>query len=156
MKTTVLNPFTIDPDVHSLSHGHSNSEPSLTVQADAAAADINNIVKQFGLTGGLPYGNLQPVYDDFSEYPTDYHSALNFILEADSKFMEFPAQVRSRFNNDPGNFITALNDPDQRSLFEELGFVPPKPVESPPGSEEPVKQPKGVSEPPAAPAQSPT
>lgn len=156
MKISVLNPFTLDPDAHSLSHGYENKEPSLTVQADAAAADINNIVKQFGLTGGLPYGNLQPIYDDFSEYPTDYHTALNFVLEADSKFMEFPADVRSRFDNDPGNFITALNDVNQRPLFEELGFIPAKPVESPLGSDTPVQQPKGVSEPSPAPAQSPT
>lgn len=114
MKTTVLNPFTIDPDAHSLAHGSFNDSPSLTVQSDKDASDINNIVRQFGLTGGLPYGKLTPFFDDVSEFPTDYHSAMNFVLEAQEGFMSYPAEVRSRFDNDPGNFIAALNDPNQQ------------------------------------------
>lgn len=155
MKIQVLNPFTLDPDAHSLDHGTFNDSPSLTVQADAAASDINNIVKQFGVTGMLPYGRDKPIFDDFTEFPTDYHTALNFVLEADSTFMEFPANIRSRFNNDAGNFLKGLSDPSQRPLFEELGLVP-RVQESPLGSEPEPKQPKGVSEPPEAPAQSST
>lgn len=151
MTTKVLNPFTIDAEKHSLAHGHSNDEPSMTVQADSEAADINNIVKKFGVTGMLPYGDLQPVYDDFTQFPTDYHEAMNIVRSADSAFMDLPANVRASFNNDAGLFLNAVTDPSQYERFRDLGLVPPKPVESPPpgGSEPPVQQPKGASSSPA-------
>lgn len=149
MATTVLNPFTIDPDKHSLSHGIAFKDASRAVQADAEAADINNIVKKFGVTGMIPYGDLQPIYDDFTDMPTDYHTALNLIRDADSAFMEMPAEIRSAFNNDPGNFLNAIYDPDQSDRLRDLGLIPPS-VESPPsgGSEAPMQQPKGASNPP--------
>lgn len=150
MKTIVLNPFTLDPDAHSLAHGLSCPEPTLTTQADAASADINNIVKQFGVTGSLPYGGATPFYDDVSEFPTDYHSALNFVMEAQETFLEYPADIRARFDNDPGLFLNSFNDPSKRELLEELGFVLSKSNESPSGSEDSIKQPKGASEPAAA------
>lgn len=146
MSVIVLSPFTIDPDKHAAKHAIIFKDKSLTVQADAEAADINNIVRNFGLTGGLPYGNLQPIYDDFSQMPTDYHTALSFIREADSAFLELPAQVRSRFDNDPGVFLNSLSDPSKRPLFEELGLVPPLPVDAAPGQsaqpEPPPAEPK--------------
>ena len=132
MSIIVLNPFTLDADKHSDKFGLACKDPSLTVQADAEAADINNIVRNFGIHGGLPYGDLRPVYDDFTHYPTDYHAALNFVRAADTSFMEFPAEFRSKFDNDPGAFLAALSDPDKRPIFEEAGLVPPIPVDAVP------------------------
>lgn len=139
MTVIVLNPFTIDPDKHSDKYGLACKDKSLTVQADAEAADINNIVRNFGLTGGLPYGNLQPVYDDFSNLPTDYHTALNIIRDADERFMEFPAEIRSKFDNDAGVFLDSLSDPSMRHVFEEVGLVPPLPKDAGP---QPSSQPQ--------------
>lgn len=151
MSVTVLNPFTIDADKHSKAHGLKFDDPSLTVQADAEQADINTIVRKFGVTGMLPYGNLQPVYDDFTDYPTDYHTAMNLIRGADSAFMDLPAEVRSAFNNDAGLFLDAVQDPSQYDRLSSLGLVPPKSEESPAaaGSESPTQQPKGASSSPA-------
>lgn len=145
-KVAVLNPFTINPEEHSLAHGIAFDDPSLTVQADAEQADINNIVKRFGVTGMLPYGSLQPIYDDLTAYPTDYHTALNLIKSADNAFMDMPANIRSRFDNDAGQFLAAIEDPNQHDVLRDLGLIPPS-VESPDlsGSESPTKQPKGAS-----------
>lgn len=149
MSIKSLNPFTIDPDAHSLAHGLECTDPSLTVQADADAADINNIVKKFGVTGSLPYGELQPIYDDFTAYPTDYHTALNLVRDADNAFMEMPAEIRSAFDNDPGNFLNAIYDPSHHDRLRKLGLIPPS-AESlaPASSEAPTNQPKGDSTPP--------
>lgn len=125
MKVTVLNPFTLDPDVHSLDHGIKFDDPSLTVQADAEQADINYIVKQFGVTGGLPYGKAQPFYDDVTDFPVDYHSAMNHIRQADELFLELPATVRAEFDNDAGNFLNALSDPSKADRLRELGVLLP-------------------------------
>lgn len=122
-KIIVLSPFTIDPDNHSLSHGLAFEDDSLTVQSDAEDADINNIVARFGLTQELPYGVQVPVYDDFTNYPTDYHAAQNFIIEANNIFMEYPAHIRSRFDNDAGKFLDFVSNSENRDEAIKLGFI---------------------------------
>lgn len=128
-KPIVLNPFTIDLDSHSSSHGSVNNEPSLTVQADVEQSDINNIVRQFGITHELPYGVAVPTFDDFSDAPNDYHQAMNFIREANSTFMEFPAELRARFDNDAGSFLDFVNEPSNYDEAISLGLVPPKDIQ---------------------------
>lgn len=124
MKILVLNPFNLD-DSHSSAHSISFPEPSLTVQADAEQSDINYIVRQFGLTHELPYGQAVPEYADYSDIPNDYHAARNFILDADNAFMLLPAEQRSHFDNDAGRFLDFVADPANRTQAEKLGFVPP-------------------------------
>lgn len=128
MKTNVLvrNPFTIDPDAHSLASGLECKDPSLTVQSDKDQADINNIVKQFGLTRSLPYGEQQPTYDDFTSFPYDYHDAMNTLREADNAFMELPATLRTRFHNDAGEFLDFLADGSNYEEAVRLGLLLPK------------------------------
>lgn len=131
MKTIVLNPFTIDPDVHSSEHKLDGFEPTLTVQADKEQSDINYIVKQFGLTQSLPYGMAVPEYADYSDIPNDYHAAMNFIRDSDDGFMQLDASVRSRFDNDPGAFLDFINDPANQDEAIKLGVAfdtrPPEP-----------------------------
>lgn len=128
MKTTVLNPFIIDPDSHAIAHGISFDDPSLTVQADVQQSDINYIVKQYGLTQSLPYGEAVPVYADYSDIPNDYHAALNYIKDSEEAFLTMPAESRSRFKNDPGLFLDFVSDPANYDEAADLGFVPPKPI----------------------------
>lgn len=122
-KFQILNPFTLDSDAHALFHGLKCEDESLTKQADAQQADINYIVAQFGLTQELPYGNEVPEFADYSDYPTDYHSAINFVKDADNLFMQYPADVRTRFKNDAGLFLDFLTNPDNRDEATKLGFI---------------------------------
>lgn len=144
MKVIVRNPFTLDPDIHSLSSALECKDPSLTIQADAEQADINYIVRQFGVTGGLPYGKDQPFYDDVTDFPIDYHSALNHIRQADDLFMELPADVRTAFDNDAGKFLKSLSDPDQADNLRKLGvFLPASAAPAPsPMPDSPTAVPK--------------
>lgn len=141
----VLNPFKLDPDAHSDAHGLFCPEPTLTVQADKESSDINNIVKQFGLTQMLPYGNSVPEYTDFTDAPMDFHSAQNFIIEARSEFMKYPAHIRAAFDNDPGVFLQSLEDPTKAQLFQDLGLSLPKDAAPPPSDfqEPPTAEPEG-------------
>lgn len=122
-KIIVLNPFTIDLDSHAKLHGIEFNDVSMTVQSDARQADINFIVEQFGLTQQLPYGLSVPQYDDYSDAPNDFHSAMNYIKDSENLFMQYPADIRSRFNNDPGQFLDFISNPDNRSEAISLGFV---------------------------------
>lgn len=128
-KVLVLNPFNIDLAAHSNEHAISYFEPTLTVQSDAVEADINYIVRQFGITHELPYGRQVPEFTDYSDIPNDYHAAQNFIKAADDTFMTMEASVRSEFNNDAGRFLDFVSDPANYDRASALGLVPPKAVE---------------------------
>lgn len=130
MKILVLNPFTLDPDSHSISHGTINDQDSLTVQADAESSDINFIVKQFGVTGMLPYGRHQPFYDDVSDIPNDYRTALDLVRQADNEFLQLSSGLRDRFGNNPQSFFDFIHDSSNRDEAISLGLIPaPSPSE---------------------------
>jgi phage internal scaffolding protein len=68
------------------------------------------MMKRFGVTGKLPENPRVPQYGDFSEI-TDYRSAIEAIRNADEKFMEFPADVRALFENNPQNVLDFVANP---------------------------------------------
>lgn len=125
MKTQhiALNPFTLDAKAHSKSFALVCPEPTLTVQSDAQQSDINYIVNQFINTGELPYGLAVPEYADYSDIPNDYQAALNFVNDANNTFMEYPANIRAEFDNDPAKFLDFVRDPANRERAISFGFI---------------------------------
>lgn len=105
---------------------------SLTVQSAKDDADINVLVRRFGVTGSMPRPNMQPFYGDFSGV-TDYQTALNQVMEADAAFEQLPAELRSRFHNDPGELWAYLHDPElDKDEARKLGLLEPeKPAPAP-------------------------
>lgn len=129
-KSIVLRGFNnYDTDSASLSSGSTNVEPSLAVQSELQDTDINYIVRQFGITGALPNGDIRmPSYGDFTTQVTDYQSALNLLLDADESFMSLSADVRKRFDNSPAKLLDFLNDSDNMDEAVKLGLVNGKPA----------------------------
>lgn len=80
------------------------SGESLTVQSMSEDADINVMMKRFGVTGHLPENPRVPTYGDFSGV-SDYRSALHSVMAAQDAFSEFPAEVRAKFDNDPQRLL---------------------------------------------------
>ena len=72
----------------------------------------------------MPSNVRTPQYGDFIE-ATDYHTALNAVRAADAAFMELPADIRTRFNNDAGAFVDFVSDDSNRAEAEKLGLVLP-------------------------------
>lgn len=132
-------PYNYDVDKVSDETGLSCPEPTLAQQNFKDETDINYIVRQFGLTGELPGKPLSPQYGDFTGV-LDYHSAVNAVLAAQDDFMELPAQLRSRFNNDPAELIDFLSNEENREEATKLGLVAAKPISEP--SETPSVEPK--------------
>lgn len=95
---------------------------SLAVQSARDEVDINTITRRFGLTGELPEGVRAPVFGDFTEV-TDYRTALHSIMEAEASFMAMPAEVRSRFGNDPAAFVDFCSTPGNEDELKRLGLV---------------------------------
>lgn len=105
---------------------------SLTVQSDAIDADINTIVKRFGITGELP-SNLEYVTNvDLTEAPDTFMGAMEVLQRAQEQFMAMPANVRAEFNNDPGRFMDFVSDRGNLDRMRELGLAVPKEEEPAP------------------------
>lgn len=120
-----------DVDAESLATGLTCEDPSLAVQSEKDDADINVIVKRFGITGHLPQGMVPPSFQDFTEV-FDFRSAIEAVREAEGKFMQLPADVRSRFRNDPQEFVAFCSEltPDGSALknleeMRKLGLAVP-------------------------------
>lgn len=99
------------------------NEPSMTEQHFKDECDINNIVKSFQATGVLPQGNREPLFADFSEFPTDLQSSQQYFDDAAARFMELPATLRREFDNDPVKLLAFLQDENNRDRAIQLGLV---------------------------------
>lgn len=107
-------------------------EPSLTQQHFAKDADLNEIVRRFGIKdGSLPgfevLGSLDPrLFGDFSE-EVDLRTALDIANAAESAFAALPADLRTRFGNDPVSMFQFVNNPKNLDEAVKLGLLKKKP-----------------------------
>ena len=122
-------PYNYDRDAASIESGLACEEPSLTQQHFKDETDINNILRQFNITGLLPEAPLSPRYGDFTGI-VDYHTALNAVIAAEDDFMALPAHLRARFQNDPENLINFLNDESNKDEAIQLGLIDQKLIEN--------------------------
>nr|WAE43548.1 MAG: internal scaffolding protein [Microviridae sp.] len=121
-----------DPKPHSDAAGHSFDDPSLTDQSFVDEASIDQILAKYARTGILAERVDQPMFSDLVGVTSDYHTALNLVLEADEAFFALPAKIRSRFNNNPGELLSFLEDPKNLKEAFDLGLIetdpnPPSP-----------------------------
>src|SRR5262245_32664589 len=98
------SPYNYDMDLASLESGLECKDESLTQQQFAEESDINTIVERFGLSGELPSIVSLPSYGDFTGI-SDFQSAMNAVVAAEKSFMELPAKLRARFDNDPQKLL---------------------------------------------------
>lgn len=99
-------------------------DPSRTVQSQKEEADINTIVRNFGITGQLPQNVRVPTYGDFDGV-NDFQSAMHAIMQAEASFMAMPADVRERFANDPQVFLEFCSDSRNLDEMRKLGLAVP-------------------------------
>lgn len=126
MSIVLRAPFSdyYDPDQVSAETGLECLDLTRTKQADAEEADINTIVRKFGITGKLPEGVRAPTYADFDDV-FDFHTAQNAIIAAKDSFMRMPAAIRARFDNDPGAFVDFCSDPENVDELGKMGLLAP-------------------------------
>lgn len=123
--------------------------PRRVKQEFAAECDINNILKQYKLTGQIRHINekaAQGAYEDLPD-PIEFQDAMNLVLVSEASFATLPAHVRDRFGNDPTQFLSFLADPANQDEAIKLGLAkdnrpppdPPTPPPPPPPSPGPEK-----------------
>jgi len=119
--------YNYDRDLASDESGLVCEDESLTIQSAAEEANINTIVRRFGLTGQMPDQVAMPRSGDFTNVP-DFHTAMNLIRTTQEEFLRVPAHVRARFNNDPQAFMEFLEDDGNREEARKLGLLKDVPV----------------------------
>lgn len=131
MSIFLRSPFNYDRDLVSAESGLECLDKTLAQQQFLEDSDINTIVRRFNLTGQLPEGVRAPQYADF-EGVFDYQTAMNAIRQAQESFNAMPADVRSRFANDPHRFVAFCSDPANLDEARRLGLAMPSPVKQSP------------------------
>jgi len=94
--------------------------PVITQQHFADEVDIKTIVARFGLTGVLPQRVAEGVYGDFSGI-SDYESAVATIARTQERFMTLPAELREKFENDPGELVRFAASHSEAELADFFG-----------------------------------
>lgn len=130
--------------------------PSRTKQSFADECDINKIIKGYDRNGLISHLNEQmPQYMDLVHdgivggAALDYHEALTLVRNAEALFSELPAELRNKFRNDPAEFLSFVDNPENQDELVELGLAsrqelntraeqePAKPAEGQQVSQEP-------------------
>lgn len=109
-------------------------DKSRTQQQFAADADINVIMKKYEKTGfPVIQEDKKLVYGDFSNIKS-YEEAQMALVEANDAFMQLPARIRDKFDNDPGKLLAFVEDENNRDEAVKLGIIemPPQPEIKPP------------------------
>jgi phage internal scaffolding protein len=141
-KVFYRSPHNYDLDEASDAVAERNDLPSMTIQSQTEDADINVLMKRYGLTGHLPDNVRLPTYGDFHGV-YDYQTAMNAVVAADEAFMELPADIRKRFGNSPQLYMEFTTNPENMDEMRKLGIAKEVPVvvESPPMKVEVVNPP---------------
>lgn len=117
----------------------SKFEDTLAIQSGKEEADINVLVKRFGITGELPSNVRIPLQGQFA-VAGDFKTSMDLIREAEAGFMELPADVRARFHHNPGELVAFVSDDKNRAEAVALGIVveAPKAMRSVPAEPAPA------------------
>jgi hypothetical protein len=100
------------------------ADPSLTQQQFKDDSDINLIVDTFARTKTLPDSSwVDGPGVDLTGFTGDFHAMQNQLFAAANSFMQLPAALRSRFDNDPAKLMSFLHDDANRAEAVKLGLV---------------------------------
>lgn len=113
---------------------------NLTQQHLGPEADVNTIVRRFGVTRARPSGPAGGVYGDFSGID-DYDSALAAVERAQGGFLALPADIRERFGNDAGVYLEYVDGLTDEELERAFPARPPAPGTAPAPAPAPVGAP---------------
>lgn len=99
--------------------------PSRTKQQFVAECDINNILKQYKLTGQVRHISAKAAMGTYTDLPDpiDFQDAMNMVIRAEDSFATLPAHVRDRFGNSPEQFLMFMADPANQDEMVKLGLA---------------------------------
>lgn len=103
--------------------------------------DINRVMARFQNTGIVEHVAKRPPRFGNAIGLPDFHQAQQIVVEAREAFAALPAEVRKRFQNDPGSFADFATDPANLEDLRKWGLAhpletaePAEPAEAPGGA----------------------
>lgn len=102
--------------------------PSLTRQEFKDECDLGKVIARYASTLegkdalAKARGFIGGRFDDVSNVP-DYRTSLEQINQANETFAGLPAQVRTRFDNDPAIFLDFVDNPQNLDEMIKMGLV---------------------------------
>lgn len=118
-----------------------DAKDGMTKQSMKAETEINNILRKYVKSGTLTHLASNPgTYADVSEIG-DYRAALEQVRSAEAMFMNLPARVRTRFDNDAAAFLDFVLEPGHEAELKELGLWAEGKVPEPAKVPDPVVDP---------------
>jgi len=99
-----------------------NNDVSKTDGSFKKMCDAKEIVNKFRTTGLVTHvAKKQGTYADVSQVP-DLHQSMTVIKEAESEFMQLPAKIRKKFDNDMTKYYNFIMDPNNDEEAVKLGL----------------------------------
>lgn len=125
-----------------------NNLPSQTQKQWKNDVDVNKIMARYKKTGQITHlrNAAEGAYLDLTEIP-DLLTAKLQIQQAESTFLQMPASLRQKFNNQPENLISYLSNPSNHEEAIHLGLMVKR--------DEPNPKPNDANQPKAPEASSP-
>lgn len=110
------------------------------LQAGAEELEISYIMDKYKKTGVLPdLIAADPTYGDFSE-PLDFIKAHEIVSKATEQFEALDSHIRTRFQNDPAEFLRFATDEANVEEMRKMGLAKPLPEAAPaPAGGQPAK-----------------
>lgn len=107
--------------------------PSMAKQEFVSECDINNIIKEYLVTGQIQHVAARAAAGAFLDLPDhlDLQESMAIQAQATAAFGQLPSRVRERFANDPVSFLEFFQNPANREEAGSMGLleVPPPPPE---------------------------
>lgn len=91
--------------------------PSMTLQSEADACDINKIMERFDRTGQIVFKYHQPQYGDARI--VDFQTAKQIVIDAENEFNALPSKTRKYFGDSPEAYVKELSDALANGVDEE-------------------------------------
>lgn len=99
----------------------------VTEQSHKDECDINKIMHKFQRTGIITHSKKYEGQYDYAT-STDFLTAMSIVARGQQMFDDLPSSLRSRFGNDPSNFLDFINDPANEDEAVKLGLLTDKNV----------------------------
>lgn len=138
--------------------GFKSNQKSRTKQEFKQDCDINVLLKRFTQSGSVLPVARPPVYGDATIYPESFQDAMQIVAATNEAFDALPSDLRVAFQNDPRQYLSALQSEEGREFIRQHGldladdFFEDGSIIRPP---QPSALPLNASNPPAEPLQPP-
>ena len=105
------------------------NDPGLTEQSHGDQTSIQFILDQY-IRAGQKVVMPESEFQNLLDIPS-YQDALNVVHTIEDTFMNLPLKVREAYGHDPKLFMSAIENPEERTKLEGLGILEPLRIEIP-------------------------